>query len=795
MTTSLAGDIPVQADRAGHGEPTAPDVRPRPRLAAWLPVLLLGPPTAYALHRYGAPAADLAVFAAYVLGLIAAPGVLLWRAARRQARSLAEDAGPGLALGYVLEVAAYFAARALGQPRAVVLAPLAVLVLFAAVRPLRRYWRAEAGAQRAPLGWIWANTGIAAAVLLWSAVYFMRTRGVDYAFNDADLPFQLALVGELRHHLPPQVPWLQGEPLSYHWFSYADMAAASWVTGVDPQTLLLRLSFVPLLGGLPFAVSALTRQVTGRWWPGPLAALLTFAGVAPYPYGWRPPETYVANGLGPVEDGVVLRFGLFSSPTQTFAALIGVGLVMVLVDLLRSTGRRRGHWLLLCAFVAVICGAKATYLPLVMCGLLLVTGVTLIGQRRWHRPALAAMAVVLPGILFAQFVLFGGVSQGMVIDPLGGLSRYGLGASTGLGALRMGTVPATGWSLAVITAVTLLAWVMMWGGAAATWVRGRWRDPAHVLLTGIGVAGFGAVLLINHYGFSQTWFLVAARPFLVVAAVSGLALLTDAARQRRDPGAAGPWTRRVGLVVTVAMVSGAAGAAVIRELGRDTAPTVAVDGRGPVLVEVVSANLWLVGLVAALTAIAWYAARGWAAVFAVAVMLGISVVPSTVVVSDHVRAAAGARWAPEPDQVPSWPAGTRESAAWIRGHTDPDDLVATNAHCRKFAARSCDNLHFWFAAFAERRFLVEGWGYTPTVNRLQVETGMSGNLVPYWDAGRLAVNDAAFHRPGPDTLRRLRGLGVRWLMVDRRDGAVREDLLARYATLRFGRGETAVYEL
>jgi hypothetical protein len=752
-----------------------------------LPLILLGIPTLYAVHRYGAPAGDLVRFGAYVICLVAVPGVLLWRLARQRARSLAEDFGPGLALGYVLEVLGYLAARSLGQPRAVMVVPATILVLFLALRPLRRYWRAAAGAERAPIGWIWANAGIAAAVLIWAALFFLRTRGVDYTFNDGDLSFQLALIGEVRHHMPPQVPWVHGEALSYHWFAYADIAAISWVTGVDPPTLLMGLYFVPLLGALPFAVSALARQVTGRWWPGPVAALLTLAGVAPYPYGWPAPETYRASGLGPVDDGAVLRFGLFSSPTQTFAALLGIGLVMVLVDLLRSVHTGRRSYFLLAAFVAVICGAKATYLPIILCGLLLVLAGTLITGRRWHRPALGATAVVIPGLLFAQLVLFRGEAQGMEIEPLAGLSWYSLGAATGLGA----SVPTAGAALAVLTAVTLLAWVMIWGGAAAVLTTDARRDPAHLLMVGIGVAAFGAVLLLNHYGFSQTWFLVAARPYLAVAAVAGLAALAGEFR-----------AARAGRRLVAAALIGIGVAWVMPFLGRHTAPTVRNDGRMRVLIDVVVPNVVLVVAVLAGAAAAWLigrrvaAPRGWAAAVAVAMMIGISLYPSGVVVAGHVRAAAAAGFAPEPAMKPLWPAGTRSAAAWLRRNSDPDDLVATNAHCRRTRALACDNLHFWFAAFTERRFLLEGWGYTPTANRLLTEMGRRGNFIAYWDPDRLTANDAAFHRPGADTVGALRdAYRVRWLFVDLNDKAVRPDLLARHATLLHRSGMVAVYRL
>ncbi|GAA2528889.1 hypothetical protein [Pilimelia columellifera] len=787
MTSSLAA--PATPAAGELAPPASPRGRRSIRLLRWLPLPIFGVPALLAAHHYGAAWGDLAVFAGYGAVALALPGTLVWRAAHRRSRSLAEDLAPGLAVGYVLEVLGYFAARTAGAPLLHLAVPAALLAVFAAHPALRRCWRADRDAERAPTGWIWATSGIAGLLLLWSCVYFMRSRGLVYSFNDADLPFHLALIGELKHHLPPKVPWLDGEPLNYHWFVYADLAATSWATGIEPETLLLRLYYLPLIGALPFALGAAARRLTGRWWPGPVAAVITLFGVAPYPYGWELPRTYVANGLGPVDDGVLLRFGLFASPTQTFAALLAVPLVMLVVDRLRGDGSGWPLAGLLAAFVAVIAGAKATYLPILLCGLLVVVAVTLVVQRRWHRPALACVALVVPGILFAQLVLFGGASQGMVVEPLGGLGRYGLGASTGLGATKFGAVPTTGAALVVITVVTVLAWVAIWGGLAGLFVRRGLLDPAAPLLLGMGAAGIAAVLLLNHYGFSQTWFLVAARPYLALAAAAGLAALVP----RRLSRCQGWW-------LAAAAVGGATAVWALRPLGPSDPPTVKLVGRAQALDAIVAPNLLLgVGVIAA-AAVGWLLGRrlapalaGLAPTVVVAVLIGVSLPSSVDVLRRDLRAAHAAGYRPAPAEDTLMPPGTREAARWLRDHSDPDDLVATNAHCRRPVP--CDNLHFWFSAFAERRFLVEGWGYTATVNKIQAETGLAGNVIPYWNQPLLAVNDAAFRDPGPATIDALRRRGVRWLMVDERDPATVSRRLAEHVTLRHRSGSAAIYQL
>jgi hypothetical protein len=177
-----------------------------------------------------------------------------------------------------------------------------------------------------------------------------------------------------------------------------------------------------------------------------------------------------------------------------------------------------------------------------------------------------------------------------------------------------------------------------------------------------------------------------------------------------------------------------------------------------------------------------------------AALAGFGVAPTVAGLGEQVRRAAAVGFAPVRARPAPWPEGTRPAADWLREHSAPDDLVATNAHCR-FPRTPCDNLHFWFSAFAERRFLVEGWGYTPSANRIQSRTGMPGNEIPYWDQPTLATNDAAFHRPDAVTVGRLTELGVRWLFVDENDPALRSDLLGRVARLRYRAGAVAVYEL
>ena len=132
-----------------------------------------------------------------------------------------------------------------------------------------------------------------------------------------------------------------------------------------------------------------------------------------------------------------------------------------------------------------------------------------------------------------------------------------------------------------------------------------------------------------------------------------------------------------------------------------------------------------------------------------------------------------------------------EVARWIREHTDPGDLLATNAHTT--LPTSQDVLAFWLAAYSERRILVESWGYTPRHNARVVEMDRGYNEVGFWDPAKLATNDQVFESPNIAAVTRLREkYGVRWLILDRRFGGDESglDVVARSV---FKEGDYAVY--
>ncbi|WP_170247096.1 hypothetical protein, partial [Nonomuraea zeae] len=642
--------------------------------------------------------------------------------------SRAGEVAAGLALGYAIEVLAYIPARAAGLPLLVLVPPAAVLGAFACVPGLRRHWRGTGGAggsgERMPAWCAWALAGVVAYLITWSTLFLYRLPiGAAYV----DMPYHLALVGEVKNHVPPTLPSVLGERLSYHWFVYAEMAATSWVTGIEPVTLVYRLATLPMTAATVVLVAVLGRRLSGRWGGGVAAVAVTYFLFGPV-----------------LQEGVVFptrsMFTAWASPTQTFGALLFVPVMLLLTG-----GWRRPALVALGLLLLALTGAKATFLPLLLAGLLVVVAVRWVVERRLRAEWLVPAAGTLVCLLIAQFVVFGRGAQGTAVAPFATM-RTVWGVVTGVDMPALAAEPTV--PLVVLTAVHLFCLACVWGGVAG--LGRRLLEPPVLLPVGVGLAGIGAIVLLGHPSDAQLYFLEGVRPYLSVAAVCGMLA-----------------ARRVPLWLSGCMVAlGVAAAVLVSQAGVT----------GGALLRVVVPYLMLVAAALAV----WR--RGY--VLAVIALLGGYALPTSArEVIAHVL--------PEEDErAVLIPQGAQEAGRWLRAHSSPDDVVATDLHCRPVAWLECDSRHFWVSGFSERRVLVEGWAYAEsTLSRAKLFT-TPYLMVPFADPGRLAANDAAFRKPSAAGVQLLsQKYGVKWLFT----GINPE--LGKFARLRFRNATSSVYEL
>ncbi|HEU4945660.1 MAG TPA: hypothetical protein VFT31_00765 [Kribbella sp.] len=710
------------------------------------------------------------------LGLgITLPGTLLWRWLRGNVDGFVMDVAFGTGLGFVASILAYIPGRAIGVPLLPLVVPVATVLAFIALPGLRRHWRSRQAPL--PLWWGWA---VAAACVLGLGViarYGLMVEPLtfpDAAFQYSDMSYQLALAGELKHHMPGQIPYVIGQELNYHWFFHAEAAAANWQTGLELDLLLRRLlpvttALVPIV-----SVAALTTRLARQSWAGPVAAWLLLLVSSLDVYGW--------NGSRPVAQAGFSSGVLMYSQTHAFAVVLALPVVWLVLSLLRGEGARRtGNWILLAVGLAGLAGAKASFVPLLMTALALVVVVQLLLQRRVDRAVVGVATAAVIAFGFAQVVLFSAGSSGVALSP--GQTFVAMSSKFGFGG-HDDTRPAVALMVGATAATLLVSWSIAGLGMLGFLRQKRWKDPAVVFLLGFLVAALAAVTVFRHPGYSQLYFVRAAFPVAIVASGWGLTVLLSGVRLRalvpRMVGAFG-----LGLLLARAL------AALTRDRPNRHQGVLAISW------QVVWP--WLAVLVLA-GAIAFAARRrrlSQGLGLGVLLVLGVSSlsVPTTIVEAiKHPVCVSGpdrSECRHPPRQIP---AGGETAARYVRDHSAVGDRLATNSHCSPaYQAKACDARNFWLSAYAERRVLVEGWAYTPIAqSRTDSRAAISG---PFWDQPLLAANDRVFQDPSRADLDYLRNnYGVRWLVFDlnvTRPSAELKQLLP----LRFGTGAVEVYEL
>lgn len=712
----------------------------------------------------------------WILGL-ALPGFLLWRIATPRRLNLVEDVAAGSVVGVSVLVLVYLGCSAFGLQRWAWLWIVPVLVAATSVPALRRRWmRRVTQPLSATAAWL---TTVACLLPLYSLARFRDAPAPysDRRLSSPDMAFHQALSASAKYDFPLQAPYVDGELMSYHYFFHQFAAATDWASGVDLTDLIYTIGWLPLLLAGTALIFALTDRLAPRsGWAGPLAiAVATIGGTLQvYPGVALPAEGTAGYSV--------------ASPSQNLGGALVVLLGVLAIELIRGHGRP-GTWVLFVVIAAAASGAKATVLPLIVCGLGLVVLVRLC-QRQFARAALAA-AAICGGLFVASIVvIFGGHSSGMAIRPWRVFVRISI-------YQLITDKPATETdtrALVIAGIVCCAAWLLGTAGLLALLGRARevLRDPGAVFLVGVAIGGFAAMLLTDQPGNSQLYFHRTAVPAIAALAAAGAWMLVSRFGDR--------WS---GLAVAGFVLAGLGAAWVSLRIlvARDLPPR---RFRGPdgslSTMALVEPWLWILGLLlvgALLVTVLWKVSRGagrpsrvLAAGFVIACLAG-GLMP-------QLQALPNTKSAEPRPLTPASAVGPTASAAgaarWLRDHSSPDDLVATNAHC-VVKNNGCDARHFWIAALTERHLVVEGWGYTNTINDVVTHTGEKSNHLPFWDPARLETNDRVFTEPTRSALDQLRTqYGVRWLYAHEIPAAV-SSRLNGLVTLRHDAGDVQIYEL
>ncbi|HSE70603.1 MAG TPA: hypothetical protein VLA97_07585 [Nocardioidaceae bacterium] len=711
--------------------------------SSWPPMLLGLAAVVVTLLWFDVPADLLAGYTAYLLLGIALPGVFTWRLLLRGLHTRGrpptwfEDLSLGTIFGFGVQLPFFLVGVALGAHWLPVLAPALVLVL-GLTGFGRDVWRLPTRRMDARASW--ALAGVVAYGMAWLGREVLGRRPLGIPLNrtpSVDETFHQALIADVGNRFPPEIPFLLGVRLDYHWFVHAQIAASNALTGLDSVTMirLVMPSVVLVLAVLGLGAAAL--RLTGRPVAAVIAPALLVAGAYHLLGPSFAPATFHAPYLSP-------RF--VSSPSQSYGVMMSMPAVMLLLEVLRPRRRAdRLTWLALALALLALSGSKATFLPIFVCGALAVWGVQLLRTRRIDRTATALVVLLVAVTVFAQVVLFGGQSGSMLLDP---------GQSV-VSALRSQGIEPTTLNQTLMTGTLLVGWLLYGVGVLGLWR--RLLDPRAVWLLVAVPAGITIPFLFFRTGLSQYWFSRSVAELVVLLSAWGMAVLLPRPLTTRT-------ALRLGAVAAVACAAGYTASALMeRARGGSGVPTT-----GSMLVTVaVPVGVLLVWLLLRL-AFRLAGRRGRPGLLLVlTVLLGLSLVN---VAELAVHTARGDRIAMLrlKQTTPLFARGGVEAASYIAENSSVDDIVATNVHCLHPDADRCDNRSFWVAAYTERRVVVQGWGYTAVTNAM-ADGDTNSQVVPMPYPERLAVNDAAFSDPSEESVRRLVDTyDVSWLFVSRK---------------------------
>jgi hypothetical protein len=721
------------------------------RVAAWLPLATGAVVILAILLHAGTPIAEIARYIAYMVGVIV-PGTLVYRALRGPAHTLVEDIAMGTAVGLGLELAAWVIVSTLDIRSFAFLWPVAVVVLFLLPGLRKHFWVRPA--QRTPLAWSWALCAIVVGWTAYLAAVFLDRNPILPAGEGTkqylDLAYQLSLAGEARHHIPLHVPQVAGEPLYYHWFAYAHMAMANMVAGVDLAAVSLRFA-VPALCVLGIVLTAVVGwRISGRPWAGIAAAALFFT-------------IGELNFTDPVSMpfGTEATFVIWHGMSMIYAWVLLLALILAIERVLVAPAP--GWWILATLLMFASTGAKASSLPVVLGALAFTALVLVVFRRRIPWRVLGLFGIAAAAQLFAVAVLFHFHSYGTSLGLFASLNLYGAQQSPWIFVMVFAAFLAN-MELRQAGIIPLL-WHRLAPGHRAT-------RPAEygteALLVGGALAGLGAYLTIDQASSGQQYFARTGFAFGVLASAWGYAEVFERAQLSRRG--------RVNLAVFAAVV---AGLAIAAELLFAKPTAVSPHPYWPIT-PIVKWSLVLVACLA-VGAIAWrlFGRRGAGGLV---LLTAILVVGAPGLVMDAVKSERS------PNGGAYYNVGLPRSkvlaARWVRDHSSPDDVLATDVHCQPVSrVPTCDPRSFWLSAYAERRVLVEGWTFSPRAS------GMAE--VPFWDPDLLRRNDEAIADPTPERLAELRdAYGVRWIV------AAHPSLrLGDLADLRYQAGSITVYEI
>jgi hypothetical protein len=736
-----------------------------------LPVLAVAAGVLTLELAYGVALGDALLYLAYEIGFVAIPGWLAYRALSARPGGALRQLAMGWALGYVLEILAFMLTAATGTRDLFVAYPVVVGAAAAAAivrrRPAVSSTHALASTNADPtlsprFRWVLVAVCLAAVAYI-AFAYFPGTPlpGTENVNYFQDYPWAVSIAADAKHHWPIEDPSVSGEPFPYHYFVHIDLAAASQVTGLNLPLVFFRLFILPLVVLLVLELVVAGQSFSRSAYVGLIAACLALF-IGELQLDARQDPSFHVPFLG------AFFTYLYVSPSFLFGLVIFVPLITLLGERI-TIGEgviRPGEWLLVALFTIGASDAKVALLPLVLAALLLYAGWVWLVERRIPLAVWLAAALTLLVSGTVYLLQYRGWSSGVHVDLLAGYHFFGdmpavlsikSGLRTALPAFpgREGLVTAGGIVFGVLGLLAAQLVGLIWlfrraPGAESVPERpqGHRLPAGQAWLFSLLAAGLLSLLVLAGARGEEKFFFFSSL-------VAGCLLSAEGLRIAwlRRPDISGRTTRLALLGLGCALIVA----------GLMLAPKQLSLFSGPNR-DASTYLFWYGGLVLVL-ALLYAAARRWIGPTpwaAAALVCGALVAVGTLDTPIGRVLPALTNLPPPPESGHRFTPELYGALNWIRHQTPADSVIAVNNQ-----SNGVGPFDFDYAAFAERRTFLEGWGYSAPLRA--VGYAKLGDPGPF--AGRLELNKAAFSRGDRQALRVMVGrFGVRYLVVDQING-------------------------
>lgn len=689
---------------------------------------------------------DALLYLGYLLGFVIVPGCLAFVALSPSPGGRLRVLSFGWALGYVLAVIAFMLTAALGARGAYWAYPVVIVGTSVAMIGRRGAQASEREAPSDSTSIAWGAAIVVVVMVCFALAYFPENLlpGTAGASYFPDYVWHVALSADALHHWPIQDPHAAGAPQPYHYLVNLQIAATGQVTGLDVPLILFRLSPLPMVALFVLQIASAGRSLLGSIRVGLIAAglMLLVADLQMDP---------TAAPFGHIPFLGLAFTLLFASPSFVVGMILFTPLVVLIGERVAASDRGSlGGWILIALFCTGAALGKVTVLPLLLLALIVFGAWSRFEGGMLSRAAGGAIAVIVAVTVVFYLLLYGGHSGDLSFDPFVTFAQ--MPAVLGMKGYLLGALPDFPLRSTIVGAGGVLVGFV--GLTAAQLVgliwlvrrRGFTLTPQRAWLFSLLIPGIGALFLVGAPATTNQLY------FVFLGMVAGCLLSAEGLQLAWQ---ARPRLTRAQLARS-ALISTSWVVALIILIAAPAHVFDGPDAPGRSLL------FWYGGLAISL-ALLYAAARRWlrpdrwlpaALCSAAIVLVGALAVPFSYLVPEvrgsRAQIVPSLRLRPE----------LESAMKWVRDDVPFSATIAANASSA---------LQFNYSAFSEHRVFIEGWQYSQTSVDAGFEDVVEGRVSPFAD--RLAINRAAFGDADPDALSTMyEDYGVRYLVIDDADG-------------------------